>query len=293
MSAHEPERDPVTGQVTTGHEWNGIKELNSPVPRVVFAALIAGVIYMAVATLLLPAWPGVSSYWRGLLGIDQKTSVQAQLAIAEAEKAQWLDAIAQTDLDSLSHDPELMAVVREVGAPIFGDNCAACHTAQGTGQTDYPNLVDAPLMWGDDLETIAQTIRVGINSPHPQTRYANMLAFGRDGMLGRSDISTLVSYLDDLQTAPKADVDAASPEGAALFAANCASCHGADGEGISLMGTPNLVDPFWIYGGARQDLFDSIYAGRAGHMPHWEGRLAETDIRILALYLNDLRAGRD
>lgn len=293
MSSHDHERDPVTGQVTTGHEWNGIKELNSPVPRVVFIALIAGVIYMAVATFLLPAWPGVSTYWRGALGIDQKTTVQAKMAIAEAGRAEWLDAIAQADLEILAQDNDLMTIVREVGAPIFGDNCAACHTAQGTGQIGYPNLVDAPLMWGDELETLAQTIRVGINSSHPQTRYANMLAFGRNGMLERSEISSLVSYLDDLQRASKAEVDVASPEEAALFANNCASCHGPDGEGITLMGTPNLVDSFWIYGGSRQDLFDSIYSGRAGHMPHWEGRLAETDIRILALYLNDLRGNRE
>src|SRR5690606_38751034 len=125
-----PERDPVTGQITTGHEWNGIKELNSPVPRIVFAALILGAVYLVISTILLPAWPGITGYTRGLLGIDQRDIVTREVAQARMERTEWTAAIDTQPLETSLADPALMDIVRETGRTLFRDNCAACH---GTG----------------------------------------------------------------------------------------------------------------------------------------------------------------
>ncbi|WP_404404785.1 cytochrome-c oxidase, cbb3-type subunit III [Pelagibacterium halotolerans] len=288
---HKNERDPVTGQITTGHEWNGIKELNSPVPKIVFGALIIGAIYVAVWTVLMPAWPMVDSYTKGLLGIDQRDQVNEQVALARIEQAAWADAVASRPLEEVAADLQSMAVVREAGPTLFRDNCAACHAGSGTGQTGFPNIAEAPMMWGDGVDAIYQTVRVGINSGHPETRYAQMLAFGKDMMLPRADVSLLVDYVRFISGQVPADPEIEAA-GAQLFAHNCASCHGADGTGVPEVGAPNLTDAYWTYGGDRDAIFQTIFYGRQGHMPHWEGRLSDTDIRILALYVSDLREER-
>ena len=282
-----PERDPVTGQITTGHDWNGITELNSPVPKVVFASLILGAIYLVVSTILLPAWPGITGYTRGLLGIDQRDTVNRDVAEARMERSVWTEAIDSRSFDAILEDPALMEIVRSAGGTLFVDNCAACHGRTGAGNTGYPNIAEAPMLWGDDIDTVHETIRVGINSSHPETRFGQMLAFGRDGMLMREDINAVTAYVLSLSDPAGAPVD---PAGEEVFAFNCASCHGDDARGVTDFGAPDLTDPFWTYGGTRAQVRASIYGGRMGHMPHWEDRLSTTDMRILALYVHDLRA---
>ena len=174
---------------------------------------------------------------------------------------------------------------------LFGDNCAACHGSRAEGGPGYPSLVDDAWLWGGDDETILETLRVGINAPHPDTRYAEMLAFGRDGMLDRDQIRIVADYVQSL-----AGLDSgASPErlevGAALFADNCSSCHGADGTGMQDLGAPNLTDTHWIYGGTDQALFETIYGGRQGWMPAWENRLTEVQRKMLAIYITSLADG--
>lgn len=289
MNFHEQERDPVTGQATTGHEWNGIKELNTPVPKIVFIALILGGIYLAVSTILLPAWPTFNSYTRGLLGIDQRTVVEEQVALGQAQRAVWTNALTGRPLEAVAADPATMEVVRVAGHPIFKDNCAACHGNLGTGQAGFPNIAQAPMMWGDGIEEIYQTIRAGINSGHPETRWSQMLAFGKDGMMSRGDIVALTDYVEFLSGGNELPVETIE-RAAQLFADNCASCHGTDARGEKAVGAPDLTDEHWIYGGTREDIFHSLFYGRQGHMPHWEGRLSDVDIRTLALYVSDLRS---
>jgi len=280
-----PERDPVTGRLTTGHEWNGIKELNSPVPRIVFATLILGAIYMVIATILLPAWPGVSGYTRGILGVDQRDIVSSAVERARLDRTAWTDLVDNQSLEESSANPALMEIVREAGNTLFVDNCAACHGREGSGGPGFPNIAAATLSFGDDLDALEQTIRVGINSGLAGTRTAQMPAFG-GGMLARADISLLVGYVLGLSSGDDTQPDTAAAD---LFTSRCAGCHGAEATGNTMIGAPNLTDPYWIHGGERQAVFTSISGGRAGHMPHWEGRLSPTDIRVLALYVHDLR----
>lgn len=286
------ERDKVSGQMTTGHEWNGIKELNTPVPRILWAFLIGATCFAVLWTLLMPSWPGINGYFRGLLGVDQHAAVAQSVAEARAERAAWVSRIETEDFAAIEADADLMQVVRQNGAALFGDNCAACHGTGATGGPGYPNLAAAPTMWGEDAETIAETIRVGINGTSPETRFAQMLAFGKDQMLPRQEVEAVVSYVETLSQ--PARVENVDPDqlalGQELFAANCAACHGEDATGMTETGAPNLADGFWTYGGDRAAIRHSVYYGRAGTMPSWEGRLSPADIKLLALYVRDLRA---
>jgi cytochrome c oxidase cbb3-type subunit 3 len=282
------ERDPHTGYLTTGHEWNGITELNTPVPRVIYFFLITTALFALGYWLLMPAWPIGTTYTKGLLGIDQRMIVGQSLKQAALDRAQWTDRIAKEDFAALQRDPAIMAVVRETGRALFGDNCAACHGRNASGGPGFPNLTTNAWLWGGSPEAIAETIRVGINSAHPQARSSQMPAFGRDGVLPRGDIENVVAFVRSLSQPAGVPADKAAA-GKTVFAANCAACHGDDAKGKTDVGAPDLTDAVWIYGGDAQSITATVFGGRQGHMPTWEERLSLIDRKILTLYLTDLR----
>jgi cytochrome c oxidase cbb3-type subunit III len=285
------ERDPYTGYMTTGHEWNGIKELNTPVPRPVYFFLIVAALFAVVYWILMPAWPLGVTYTKGLLGIDQSTTVLESLKQAALERSVWTKRIETESFKEIQTDPGLMETVRQTGRTLFRDNCAACHGSDAQGGRGFPNLTTASWLWGGDPENIVETIRVGINSVHPQSRASQMMAFGRDQMLNKDEIENVVNYVRSLsdpavaKDIPAAKIDA----GKAVFAANCVTCHGDDAKGKADLGAPNLTDKFWINGGDAESIYTTVWGGRQGHMPSWEGRLSSLDRKILALYLFDLR----
>lgn len=283
------ERDPHTGHMTTGHEWNGIKELNTPVPRVVLFFLAATFLFALGYWILLPAWPTGISYTKGLLGIDQRKIVADSLSTADAERMRWARRLMERNVPAIKADAPLMAIVRETGPRLFGDNCAACHGRHAQGGPGYPAIGRAPWLWGGDPETLVETIRVGINSGHPDTRVSQMLAFGRDQMLPREDILNVATYVRSLSGMTDGATPAMVQAGKAVFAANCVACHGEDARGNHEVGAPDLTDKFWIYGGDLQTVYATIFNGRQGQMPSWEGRLSPLERGILVLYLLDLR----
>jgi len=284
------ERDPHTGYLTTGHDWNGIKELNRPVPKVIWLFLSSTFLFALVWWILMPAWPLGDSYTRGLLGVDQRLSVTEKLARRASQRADWVARIETMPFDQIRANPELMRITHATGEALFGDNCAACHGMSADGGPGFPNLTDTAWLWGDDAEAIAETLRVGINSSHPETRVSQMLAFGHDGILDRTAVTNVTSYVQSLSqpAAPLSGDAQKMSSGAKVFAENCASCHGEDGRGNIEMGAPNLTDNVWIYGGDRQSIFSTINHGRQGKMPAWESRLTTAERKILALYVLDL-----
>jgi cytochrome c oxidase cbb3-type subunit 3 len=288
------ERDPHTGYLTTGHDWNGITELNTPVPRPVYVFLILTVAFSLVYWVLMPAWPIGVTYTKGLLGIDQRTTVHELLKRAESDRRGWTDRIAAESYSNIQSDPQLMQTVRETGRALFGDNCAACHGIRAQGGNGFPDLTTRSWLWGGDPETIAETIRVGINSSHPEARTSQMMAFGHDGLLSRVEVEHVVDYVRSLSDASQRISPPAPSVGAGqtIFAENCAACHGENGQGKTEMGAPNLADTTWIYGGDLQSVFTTVWGGRRGIMPTWEDRLSPIERKILALYLVDLRASR-
>ena len=285
------ERDPHTGYLTTGHEWNGIKELNTPVPRPVYFFLVATALFAVTYWVLMPAWPIGVTYTKGLLGVDQRKTVNEALKLAALERSVWTKRIEAEDFKDIQADPRLMDAVRQTGRTLFGDNCAACHGPKAQGGAGFPNLTTASWLWGGDPAAIAETIRVGINSPHKDSRTSQMPAFGHDGILKKDEVENVVNYvrslsgLTGIKEVPVARIEA----GKAVFAGNCAACHGDDAKGNSDAGVPNLTDRFWIYGGDRETVSTTVWGGRQGHMPTWEARLSPLDRKILALYLFDLR----
>src|SRR6478752_39574 len=80
------ERDPASGYLTTGHEWNGLTELNTPVPRVVFFFLIVTFVFSLGYWVLMPAWPVGTTYTKGLLDLDDHVVVTEQVQEAAVER---------------------------------------------------------------------------------------------------------------------------------------------------------------------------------------------------------------
>jgi cytochrome c oxidase cbb3-type subunit III len=291
MSVEQPERDSYTGHLTTGHEWGGLKELNTPVPRAVYFFLTLAFLFSVGYWVLMPAWPLGVTYTKGLLGLDQRNLVTASLQEASLERSIWTKKIEAEDYAAIQSDPRLMTIVRETGGALFGNNCAVCHGVDAKGGPGFPNLTTNSWLWGGKPEDIFNTIRVGINSAHPDTHVSQMPAFGRDQMLERQDVLKVASYVYSLSQPNAKELDSAKVEaGKAIFAANCVSCHGADAKGNPELGAPDLTDRFWIYGGSFETIDTTVWGGRQGHMPTWESRLSKLDRKILTLFLADKRS---
>jgi cytochrome c oxidase cbb3-type subunit 3 len=290
MAVEKQERDGYTGYLTTGHEWNGITELNTPVPRAVYFFLTIAFLFSVGYWILMPAWPLGVTYTKGLLGINQRKVVAASLEQAAIDRSVWTKRIETESFAAIQSDPKLMDVVRETGHTLFGNNCAACHGRDAKGGPGFPNLMTSSWLWGGDPEKILNTIRVGINSTHPDSHVSQMPAFGRDQMLQGADVLKVATFVYSLSHPDARGLDPKTVEaGKTIFAANCVACHGNDAKGNSELGAPDLTDQFWIYGGDLDTIHTTIWGGRQGHMPTWESRLSALDRKILTLYLLDKR----
>lgn len=290
MSGKNPETDHVSGVDTTGHEWDGIKELDNPLPRwwlwIFYASIAASIVYWV----LMPAWPGISSYTRGLRNHSDRVNVAAELKSLEVQRGAEGAKLKTASLQQIEQDPALQAYALAAGASAFGDNCATCHGTGGTGAKGYPNLRDDVWIWGGSLEDIHHTINVGIRSGHTDTRMSQMPAFGRDGMLQPAQVSDLTQYVMAL-SGRKADRGAVG-RAAQLYADNCAACHGVDGKGDQAQGAPDLTDGEWLYGSTAEDIQAQIWNGRGGVMPSWEARMNEETRKALAIYIHANAGGR-
>jgi len=290
MAVEQQDRDGYTGYLTTGHEWNGITELNTPVPRAVYFFLTAAFLFSVGYWILMPAWPLGVSYTKGLLGIDQRKIVAASLQEAAVDRSVWTKRIETESFAEIQSDPQLMNIVRETGHTLFGNNCAACHGHDAKGGPGFPDLTTSSWLWGGNPEQIFNTIRVGINSAHPNSHVSQMPAFGRDQMLPTADVLKVATFVYSLSNPGAKNIDPGTVEaGRKIFATNCVTCHGNDARGNSELGAPDLTDKSWIYGGDLETIDSTIWGGRQGHMPTWDSRLSALDRKILTLYLLDRR----
>jgi len=281
--------DQHTGTETTGHEWDGIKELNTPLPRWWLGIFYACIVWAVGYWVLMPAWPLVHGYTHGLLNHSQRDAVTAavqQLKDARAAKEHELD---HATLEQIQANPDLLQFALAEGKAAFGDNCAPCHGSGAQGGHGYPNLNDDVWLWGGKLEDIQHTITVGVRSTAPDTRQSQMPSFGRDNILKPEQIDDLTEYVVHL-SGRAADAKAVA-RATKLFADNCAACHGPAGKGNRQFGAPNLTDNEWLYGPTREDIHDQIWYGRGGVMPTWGGRLSPETIKSLAVYVHSLGGG--
>lgn len=290
MASDRKKADRTATVETTGHEWDGIRELNTPLPRWWLWLFYLTILWSVGYWVAYPSWPLVSSYTPGVLGWASREAIVDDLASLKAQRGEIMDRLASASVQQIAGDPNLMAIAQAVAKPVFAENCAPCHGPGGGGAKGYPNLNDDDWLWGGTFEAIEQTIRNGIRSGHPQTRAGSMPAFGRDRILSRAEIDAVADYvrrLAGLSASPKADL----ARGAKVFAENCAVCHGEKGTGNRELGAPNLTDALWLYGPDKATIVEGLMNGRGGVMPTWEGRLDETTIKALTVYVHSLGGG--
>jgi cytochrome c oxidase cbb3-type subunit 3 len=284
------ERDQATGTETTGHEWDGIRELDTPLPRWWLYIFYATIVWAVGYWVVMPAWPLVNDYTHGVIDHSQRQQVAGALKALREQRMRQAAGLASADLAAIERDPTLLQFAMAEGKSAFGDNCAPCHGAGGQGARGYPNLNDDVWLWGGKLADIQHTITVGVRSTSPQTRLPPpMPAFGRDGILKPQEIDDVTQYVIRLSGRP-AD-PAAVARATKAYAANCAQCHGAAGKGDRSQGVPDLTDREWLYGAMAANIRDQIWNGHGGEMPSWGSKLDPQTIKALAVYVHSLGGG--
>lgn len=282
------EIDDVTGVDTTGHEWDGIKELNNPLPRWWVWTFYATIVWALAYTIAYPAWPLISSATGGMLGYSSRGDIKKELAAAQEAKRDYVAAVEASTVDQILADDTLRQFASAAGAAAFKVNCIQCHGTGASGSPGFPNLNDDDWLWGGKPDEIRATIAHGIRfAEDDATRLSEMPAFGT--MLEPAQIKDVALYVRSLSGGAE-DISAAS-DGAQLFAANCAVCHGETGKGNRELGAPNLTDSIWLYGSTEADIIRQIRGPRHGVMPSWAGRLGDTTVKELAVYVHSLGGG--
>lgn len=280
--------DEPTGTETVGHEWDGIEELNTPLPRWWLWTFYACIGFSAVYVVLYPAWPMVEQASEGVLGWSSRAELADEMAAANAARQSTLEQIAATDAEQLYQSPELLNQAIAGGAAAFRIHCVQCHGAGAAGyeQYGYPNLNDDDWIWGGEFGEIEYTLTHGIRwEGSDDTRANYMPAFG--DIFDAPQLSAVTDYVLSLSGSGQADAT-----GAQLFAENCAACHGDRGEGNQDLGAPALNDAIWLYGNDPAQVRSQIANPRHGVMPGWSDKLDPVTIRMLAAYVHSRGGGQ-
>jgi cytochrome c oxidase cbb3-type subunit 3 len=289
MTDHHPGRrfDEATNTHTVGHEWDGIEELDTPMPRWWLWTLYATIVFAIGYTILYPAWPMIDRATSGTLGWSSRGDLQRDTAEVAKGRANFLSALARVPIERLPEDSAMMRAAVAGGRAAFRVNCVQCHGAGAAGSKAYPNLNDDDWLWGGDLKAIEYTIANGVRAAgEHRTRASLMPSFGRDGILQPAQIAAVADHVRSLS-----GKGSSNTAGARLFAENCAVCHGAAGQGNRQFGAPDLADAIWLYGGSRQAVVASVANAHAGVMPAWGQRLDAATIKMLAAYVHSLGGG--
>jgi cytochrome c oxidase cbb3-type subunit 3 len=275
---------------TTGHEWDGIEELNTPLPRWWLWLFYATIVWSIGYWVVYPAWPVIFSYTSGVAGWHSRSAVSEEIAALQAQRGPMIAKLDAATPQQIEATPQLLDFARALGSRAFADNCAPCHGAGGGGAKGYPNLVDNDWLWGGTLANIQQTITHGVRSTDDAGHQGSMPAFGRDGMLKDDQVAAVANYvrsLSGLSTTPGVDLAA----GAKVFADNCSVCHGPQGKGKREVGAPNLTDQIWLYGSDLQTIIDGVWNGHGAVMPAWGGKLDPVTIKALTVYVHTFGGG--
>jgi cytochrome c oxidase cbb3-type subunit 3 len=278
--------DPHTQTATTGHEWDGIQELNTPLPRWWLWTFYATIIWAVAYWIVYPAFPLIADYSRGAFGWNSRTAIVQDLAELKNLRAGMDEQITKASLSEIKADAKLFSFAQAKGSAAFATNCSPCHGAGAQGSKGYPNLNADRWIWGGKLETIHQTISHGVRwDADPETRVGLMPAFGREGVLKAEEVSQVADYVRSFAGFP-IDPAANLEKGKAVYVANCAACHAEDGKGNQEIGAPNLTTKVWLYGSDKETIVQRVNVGGGGIMPAWSARLDEATIKSLAIFVH-------
>ena len=287
------EKDTVSGQYTTGHEWDGIKELNTPLPKWWVWVFLATIVWAIGYWIVYPSWPTLNGYWKGTFGWHARSQVAQDLEKAKAAKGVYLSKIQNSSLDDIVKDPDLLNFALAGGAATFKDTCAACHGVGGVGAYGFPALASDRWLWGGTLDDIKTTITYGVRNANPNSRQSEMPAFGGGDVLNDAQLSDLAEYVLSLSHSSKDE--AAAARGKDTFTNNgCVNCHGESGEGSTAVGAPALASGVWLYKGKDQkaEIISQVKHPKHGVMPVWSERFDEATIKELAVYVHSLGGGK-
>ncbi|ARP67102.1 MULTISPECIES: cytochrome-c oxidase, cbb3-type subunit III [Mesorhizobium] len=280
--------DEVSGVSTTGHEWDGIRELNNPLPRWWITIFYVTIVWAIGYTIAYPAWPLLHSATTGVLGYSSRNDVKNELADAEAAKSKYLAAVKSKSVSEIAADDALREFAIAAGGAAFKVNCTQCHGSGAQGSKGFPNLNDDDWLWGGKAEQIQQTITHGIRfASDPDTRLSEMPAFG--DIITADEIKQVSAYVVSL-SGKVADASLIQ-SGAKVFSDNCVACHGENAEGNREFGGPNLTDAIWLHGAGEAAVAAQVRAPKEGVMPAWLGRLGEIKVKELAVYVHSLGGG--
>lgn len=283
------EKDSVTGTDTTGHVWDGIRELNTPLPKWWLYVFFACIVWAFGYYVFYPSWPLGTHYIHGVLGYSSRTSVNQAVAAVHTERAASMDRIAALPFDKILADKQLSEVALTGGRLTFAEKCAPCHGAGGSGRPGYPALAAGAWIWGGKLSDIVTTLEHGIRSGDPKARDDQMPAFGAGTLKPEQIDAVATTVWKDFYGHANAPGDA--KPGHAIFAENCAPCHGESGQGSRELGAPRLASHVHLYGDSYEQIVTQIRLGRGGVMPAWGLRLDQATLKSVALYVHALGGG--
>jgi cytochrome c oxidase cbb3-type subunit 3 len=283
------EKDALTGTETTGHEWDGIKELNTPLPKWWIYTFYACIVWSVGYWVLYPAWPSFSDYTKGTLGYNSRLEHKAEMAEVKKSREVWSKAFEAKSVDEIAADRQLMQYAMAGGKVVFGDNCAPCHGSGGSGAKGYPILADNDWIWGGTREAIYTTVKAGVRSGHDDARINDMPKYLTDGILTKEQGEAVADYTLSLSGSG----GSANEAGKQVFADNCAACHGEDGKGNADLGGPNLADKIWLNAEpTKAGIMAQLTNPKQGVMPTWGGRLSDVEIKQVSLYVHSLGGGQ-
>ncbi len=188
------EIDAATGTPTTGHEWDGIKELNTPLPKWWLYLFYACIVWALGYWVLYPAIPLPGGETKGILGWSSRGAVMADLQELQQSRAEMVGKLNGSTLQQIASDPKMAEFARAYGRSAFGVNCAPCHGANGQGSKGYPNLTADRWLWGGSLDQISATITHGARFGDPDGHQGDMPAWGSQG-LNTQQIADVANYV--------------------------------------------------------------------------------------------------
>jgi cytochrome c oxidase cbb3-type subunit 3 len=284
------EKDLYEGKPTTGHEWDGVREFDLPLPKWWVYVFYACIAWAAVYFILYPSVPWFTGYFQGVLKWDSRSEVAMKIDQAKRAQSRYLDRVRTLAAEDIRREPDLLNFALAGGKAAFADNCAPCHGAGGAGRVGFPSLADDVWIWGGKLADIEKTIRVGVRNSAETARAGTMPNFGADGVLKGPEIDDAAEYV--LAFTGRSRDQAAAARGAKIFADNCAACHGEKGAGNLELGAPALNTRIFLYGASKDAIARQVAKPQHGVMPAWAGRLDDETIKMLTLYVHSLGGGQ-